>query len=98
MTELRFVAACLEGGGRSFPTMEHTDCPTADHLKAADRYFRSLLNTLPPESALLLEDAALQLASAWSEDSFERGLAAGMKLMYQTLEKNVFFTGRNCSE
>ena len=98
MTELRFVAACLEGGGRSFPTAEHAACSAADILETADRRFRKLLNSLPPESALPLEDAALQLASAWSEESFERGFAAGMKLMRQALDRNVLSVDRQRCE
>ena len=83
MNELRFVAACLEGEGRSFPTPESIQNPYDQNRKNAEYVFRKALKSCP--SKLEMEDAVLQLVTAWIDESFERGFAAGMRLAAQAL-------------
>ena len=83
MNELRFVAACLEGEGRSFPTMDSVKNSFADERKAAERRFREMLESCPKELKLEFEDSVLRLVTAWSDESFERGFVAGMRLSAQ---------------
>ncbi len=85
MNELRFVAACLQGGGRNFPTLEHVEKSTADTRREVEEAFHRWLASLPQELTVDAEDAALSLTSAWMDESFERGFVAGMRLMCQVL-------------
>lgn len=94
MSELRFVAACLEGGGKSFPTPEYFNMSSKEKIESARRGFYQLLDTLPNEFILPIEDAALHLACAYAEEGFERGFSAGMRLMNQTLHETILFTDR----
>ena len=80
MNELRFVAACLEGEGICFPSPEGSSENTVQQRKNAEREFRQLLTDLPKDKAMKLEERAFQLVNAWTDESYERGFAAGMRL------------------
>lgn len=80
MNELRFVAACLEGEGICFPSPENGSENTVQERKNAEREFRRLLDDLPKEKAMKLEERAFRLVNAWTDESYERGFAAGMRL------------------
>ena len=85
MNELRFVAACLEGEGTCFPSPENDEKSAAEERKNAQKDFRKLLNTLPKEAAMEMENSAYRVVSTWCSESFERGFAAGMRLAAQAL-------------
>ena len=85
MNELRFVAACLQGDGRNFPTLESVKKSTAEARREAEESFHRWLASLPEELTVDAEDAALSLTCAWMDESFERGFIAGMRLMCQVL-------------
>lgn len=80
MNELRFVAACLEGEGVSFPSPEDDEESTSQKRKKAQKAFHQLLDELSQETAMKLEDNALRMVNAWTDESYERGFAAGMRL------------------
>ena len=80
MNELRFVAACLEGEGACFPSPEDEQKNTVQERKNAEKRFRQLLHDLPQDKAMKLEDSAFRMVNAWTDESYERGFAAGMRL------------------
>ena len=80
MNELRFVAACLEGEGVCFPSPEDSKEDTIQERKDAEKALRHLLADLPEERAMKLEECAFRLVNAWTDESFERGFSAGMRL------------------
>lgn len=85
MNELRFVAACLEGGGRSLPTPESIRNSASEEREHAERIFRKMLEECPKQLELDIENAVLQLVTAWIDESFERGFVSGMRLAAQAL-------------
>ncbi len=88
MNELRFIAACLQGKGKNFPTLEHVEKSTVLRREEAKEAFRRRLATLPEELTVSAENNALSLASAWIDESYEKGFSAGMRLMCQVLTGN----------
>ncbi len=88
MNELRLVAACLQGEGKEFPTLEHIAKSAVEIRKEAEEDFRQWLMTLPKELTNNAEDNALSLTNAWIDESYERGFVAGMRLMCQVLISN----------
>ena len=83
MNELRFVAACLEGKGISFPSPDEDVESILQERKDAETVFRRLLIRLPKETAMEMEDSVYRLVNAWTGESFERGFAAGIRLTAQ---------------
>lgn len=87
MNELRFVAACLEGEGVCFPSPDDDEKSAVEERKNAQEDLRKLLEALPKESAMELENSAYRVVSAWSAESFKRGFIAGMRLTAQALAR-----------
>ena len=84
VNELRFAAACLEGDGTCCPSPDDEQS-IAEECEDAQKAFRSLLETLPTELSIKLENGANRMSSAWSSESFERGFSAGVRLAAQIL-------------
>ncbi len=85
MNELRLAALCLQAEGKELPTQEYLEKDMSEHRRNAEKDFQQLLSTLPQEMLFPVENTVLALVSSWIDESYERGFAAGMRLMHQAL-------------
>lgn len=71
--------------GACFPSPEDVEESAVNVRKNAQQAFRNLVEALPKEKAMELENSAYCVVSAWSAENFERGFVAGMRLTAQAL-------------